>query len=194
MVVSLLSSNFFYLRTKFSPNKSYGFGWYPHPSFFTDIPPKNVLQKVLKMVFFAQKTPVFGPKNRLRIWGYPSPPFTDKNFGKKGGYGFGGYPSPPFTDKIRKVVFDLLPYTPQSYPSKCPFQIHTHRTSQPAVDRVTQLIVYIQIQKTWHVGWGTWLGNLLLNLINVTNQTIAAAVAFFSFFLNRSKETSTKFR
>ena len=24
--------------------------------------PKNVLQKVLKMVFFAQKTPVFGPK------------------------------------------------------------------------------------------------------------------------------------
>ena len=23
------------------------------------------------MVFFAQKTPVFGPKNRLRIWGVP---------------------------------------------------------------------------------------------------------------------------
>ena len=55
------------------------------PSPFTDIPPKNVLEKVLKMVFFAQKTPVFGPKNRLRIWGVPPPPpFTDKIFGKKG--------------------------------------------------------------------------------------------------------------
>ena len=32
---------------------------------FTDIPPKNVLQKMLKMVFVAQKTLVFGPKIRL---------------------------------------------------------------------------------------------------------------------------------
>ena len=30
------------------------------PTPFTDIPPKNVLQKVLKMVFFAQKTPFLG--------------------------------------------------------------------------------------------------------------------------------------
>ena len=42
------------------------------------------------MCFFAQKTPDFGPKNRLRIWGVPPPPFTDK---------------------IRKVVFDTLPNT-----------------------------------------------------------------------------------
>ena len=39
---------------------------------FTDIFPKNVLQKVLlKIVFFAQKTPDFGPKNRLGIGGVP---------------------------------------------------------------------------------------------------------------------------
>ena len=62
---------------------------------FTDIPPKNFLQKVLKMVFFAQKTPVFGPKNRLRIWGVPPPsPFTDKIFGKKGVTDLGGTPPP----------------------------------------------------------------------------------------------------
>ena len=40
------------------------------------------------MVLFAQKTPDFGPKNRLRIWGVPPPPFTDK---------------------IRKVVFEVFP-------------------------------------------------------------------------------------
>ena len=49
------------------------------PSPFTDTPPKNVLQKVLKMAFFAQKTPVFGPKNRLRIWGVPLPPLYGQN-------------------------------------------------------------------------------------------------------------------
>ena len=57
------------------------------PSPFTDIPPKKILQKVLKMVFFAQKTPVFGPKNRLRIWGVPPLPplrtFPRKKFFKK---------------------------------------------------------------------------------------------------------------
>ena len=42
------------------------------------------------MVAFAQKTPVFGPKIRSRIWGVPTPPFTDK---------------------IRKVVFDPFPFT-----------------------------------------------------------------------------------
>ena len=64
----------------FLQKKGYGFGGYPPP--FTDIPPKNLLKKVLKMVIFAQKTPVFGPKNRLRIWGVLPPPFTDKIFGK----------------------------------------------------------------------------------------------------------------
>ena len=36
------------------------------------------------MVFFAQKTPVFGPKNRLRIWGVPpSPPLRTKFSAKR---------------------------------------------------------------------------------------------------------------
>ena len=39
---------------------------------FTDFSPKIFLQKGLKIVFFAQKTPDFGPKNRLRIWGVPN--------------------------------------------------------------------------------------------------------------------------
>ena len=43
------------------------------PPPFTDFSPKIFLQKGLKMVFFAQKTPDFGPKNRLRIWGVPLP-------------------------------------------------------------------------------------------------------------------------
>ena len=79
---------------------------------------------MLQIVFFAQKTPDFGKKNTLRIWGVPPPPLYGQNFQQKGGYGFGGYtPSPlrtkfsaerglriwgvhplPFTDKIRKVV------------------------------------------------------------------------------------------
>ena len=61
------------------------------------------------MVFFAQKTPDFGPKNRLRIWGVPPSPLYGFFFQRKGGYGFGGYSPPPFTDKIRKVVFEVLP-------------------------------------------------------------------------------------
>ena len=52
------------LRTKFSPKKKFRVLGGPPPPPFTDIPPKKVLQKVLKIVFFAQKTPVFGPKNR----------------------------------------------------------------------------------------------------------------------------------
>ena len=60
------------------------------------------------MVFFAQKTPDFGPKNWLRIWGVPpSPPFRIFFFSEKGVTDLGGTP-PPFTDKIRKVVFDGL--------------------------------------------------------------------------------------
>ena len=50
----------------FAKKKVTDLGGTPPPP-FTDIPPKNVLQKVPKMVFFARKTPVFGPKNRLRI-------------------------------------------------------------------------------------------------------------------------------
>ena len=48
------------LRTKFSQKKSYRFGGYPSP--FTDFSPEIFLQKGLKMVFFAQKTPDFDPK------------------------------------------------------------------------------------------------------------------------------------
>ena len=75
---------------------------------FTDFSPKIFLQKGLKIVFFAQKTPDFGPKNRLRIWGVPPSPPLRIFFQQKGGYGFGGYP-PPFTDKMRKVVFEVFP-------------------------------------------------------------------------------------
>ena len=60
-------------------------------------------------MYFAQKTPDFGPKKHdTDLGGTPAPPFMDF-FRQKGGYGFGGYPI-PITDKIRKVVFDGLPY------------------------------------------------------------------------------------
>ena len=72
------------------------------------ISPKNVLQKGLKIVFFAQKTPDFGPKNRLRIWGVPPSPLYGFFFSEKGVTDLGG--TPPLTDKIRTVVFDPLPY------------------------------------------------------------------------------------
>ena len=59
-------------------------------------------------MYFAQKTPDFGPKKQVTdLGGYPRPPFMDF-FRQKRGYGFGGYP-PPFQDKIRKVVFEGLP-------------------------------------------------------------------------------------
>ena len=56
------------------------------------------LQKRLKIVFFAQNTPDFGTKNRLKIWGVPPSPLYGFFFSEKG-----------VTDKIRKVVFDGLP-------------------------------------------------------------------------------------
>ena len=60
-------------------------------------------------MFFAQKTPNFGPKNRLRIWGVPpTPPLRIFFLSEKGVTDFGGTP-PPLTDKIRKVVFYGLP-------------------------------------------------------------------------------------
>ena len=61
------------------------------------------------MAFFAQKTPDFGPKNRLWIWGVPPSPPLRIFFGEKGVTDLGGTP-PPFMDKIRKVVFEGLPY------------------------------------------------------------------------------------
>ena len=69
---------------------------------FTDFSPKIFLQKGLKIVFFAQKTPDFGPKNRLRIWGVPPSPPLRIFFQRKGGYGFGGYPPPPLRTKSAK--------------------------------------------------------------------------------------------
>ena len=57
----------------FWQKRSYGFGGYPPPP-FTNFSPKNVLQKGLKIVFFAQKHLILVQKI---------------------GYGFGGYPLPP---------------------------------------------------------------------------------------------------
>ena len=47
----------------------------------------------------------------VRKGGAPPLPLYGQNFRQKGGFGFGGAPPPPFTDKIRKIVFDLAPYT-----------------------------------------------------------------------------------
>ena len=65
-------------------------------------------------MFFAQKTPDFGPKNRLRIGGVPPSPPLRIYFSAKRGLRIRGVPPapPPFTDKIRKVVFDRLPKSP----------------------------------------------------------------------------------
>ena len=51
---------------------------------------KKFLQKGSKVVFFAHKTPDFGPKNRLQIWGVPPSPLygitetgtSEKNIGE----------------------------------------------------------------------------------------------------------------
>ena len=70
------------LRTKILAKRELRI-WGGPPPPFTDFPPKIFLQKGLKMVFFAQKTPDFGPKNRLRIWGVPPSPlyrFFPENF------------------------------------------------------------------------------------------------------------------
>ena len=74
----------------------------PPPPPFTDFSPKIFLKKGLKMVFFAQKTPNFGPKNRLRIWGVPPSPLYGFFFQRKGTFGFGGYPPPPLWTKSAK--------------------------------------------------------------------------------------------
>ena len=55
------------------------------------------------MVFFAQKTHVFGTKNRLRIWGVPlPPPFTIKISGKTGVTDLGGTPLPFYGHSPKK--------------------------------------------------------------------------------------------
>ena len=60
-----------------------------------DISPKICLQKGLKIVFFAQKTPDFGPKNRLRIWGVPPSPPLRIFFSAKRDLRIWGVPPPP---------------------------------------------------------------------------------------------------
>ena len=59
-------------------------------------------------MYFAQKTPDFGPKKQVTDLGVPPPPLLWIFFGKKGVTDLGGTP-PPFQDKIRKVVFEGLP-------------------------------------------------------------------------------------
>ena len=59
-------------------------------------------------MYFAQKHLILVQKNRLRIWGYPRPPFYGFFSAKRGLWIWGG-PPPPFQDKIRKVVFEGLP-------------------------------------------------------------------------------------
>ena len=63
----------------------YGFGGYPPPPLY-GFPPENFSSKRAKNCVFAQKTPDFGPKNRLRIWGVPPPPlygFLPEKFSSK---------------------------------------------------------------------------------------------------------------
>ena len=63
------------------------------------------------MAFFAQKNTWFWSKKiGYGVGGYPCPARLQIFFRRKGGYEFGGYPRPPFTDKIRKVVYEGLPY------------------------------------------------------------------------------------
>ena len=95
-------SKWYFTEKNFAKQKVTDLGGTPLPP-FTDIPPKNVLQKVLKMVFFAQKTPVFGPKNRLRIWGVPpSPPLRTKFSAKRELRIWGVPPPPPLWTKSTK--------------------------------------------------------------------------------------------
>ena len=52
-------------------------------------------------MFFAQKTPDFGSKNKLRIWEYPpSPPL--RIFSAKRGLRIWGVPPPPLRTKSAK--------------------------------------------------------------------------------------------
>ena len=64
-------------------------------------------------MYFAQKTPDFGPKKQVTdLGGTPAPPFMDF-FRQKGGYGFGGYPPPPFktnsdNNAAKSVCLEIL--------------------------------------------------------------------------------------
>ena len=91
------------LRTIFLAKKElWILGLPPLPN-FTDISLYFFLKKKrLKIVYIAQKTPEFGPKNKLRIWGLPPPPLYGQNFQRKWGYGFGRYPPPPLWTKSVK--------------------------------------------------------------------------------------------
>ena len=67
-------------------------------------------------MFFAQKTPDFGPKNRLRIWGYPPPPlygFFPKKFLQKGlKIVFFAQKTPDFGPKNRLRIWGVPPSPP----------------------------------------------------------------------------------
>ena len=52
---------------------------------------------------------IFGKEGVTDLGGTPLPPFTDKISAKRG-LRIWGVP-PPLTDKIRKVVFDILPWS-----------------------------------------------------------------------------------
>jgi hypothetical protein len=85
-------------------------------------------------VFFAQKTPDFGPKNRLRIWGVPPFPPNGFFFGEKGVTDLGGPPPPPFTNKIRKVVFEVLPKShPYFWITFKMHRLEAHKRTRPDV-------------------------------------------------------------
>ena len=90
------------MGTKELRNRDPNFNEIGTPPPFKDFSPKFFLQKVLQIVFFAQKTPDFGKKNTLRICGVPPPPLYGQNFQQKGGYGFGGYTPSPLRTKSAK--------------------------------------------------------------------------------------------
>ena len=67
------------------------------PPPFTDFSQKIFLQKGLKIVFVAEKTPDFGPKNRLRIGGVPPSPPLQIFFSAKRGFRIWGVSPPPLS-------------------------------------------------------------------------------------------------
>ena len=85
------------LRKNFRQKKVTDLGGTPLPP-FTDIPPKNVLQKVLKMVFFAQKH-LFLIQKVAELGGTP---LLRQFFGNKGVRDLEGTPPPRLRTKSAK--------------------------------------------------------------------------------------------
>ena len=80
---------------------------------FTDISPKKILQKGLKIVFFAQKSPDFGHKNRLWIFLPPYTDFPPKIFLQKGlKIVFFAQKTPDFGPKNRLRIWGVPPSPP----------------------------------------------------------------------------------